>query len=363
MPRAAYFEMQASYFGRPYDDGILRALTACGYDVDIYAPQGNLPQRVYGPNIRRLAVEYRRGWLQSHLSLARKYDLFLGTADLPMAFAGVFAATGRRPSVVASDEIYVGGYQGFARLYWKKLALWAMRRADLTIITDVARVPLQREYIGLGDEKKHHFVGYPCCYAEPYRGRSREDARSALGISTDDIVISFTGSFNANNCAHWLLRLLDRTDPHIRLLIQTGGRPDAVTDTLLSRLEQSGRVIYRPDRVEWLEASEITIAADVSYVCYDFPWPAFQNLGASSQKLCMSLWAGVPVLATYQPSFAFIDQVLCGATFEGEDGLLPAFQQVIADRKRYAANTTSAITEHIRPVDHLREVTEALRRL
>lgn len=360
MPRAAYFELKAGYFGRPFDDGILRALTACGYDVDIYAPDGALPQELYGPNVRRLSVDYRRSWITSHLSLARRYDLFLGTADLPMAFAGIFATLGRRPSIMASDEIYIGGYTGIARLYWDRIARGAMRRADLTILTDMLREPLQREYAGLGSAP-HRFVSYPCCYAEPYRGRTREEARRALGIADDETVLSFTGSFTELNGAQWLIRLIDRTPPKVRVLVQTGGRPDAVTDALLTHLDRQGRVLYRPDRVEWLEAPEITIAADVSCVFYVTSLPDFQNLGASSQKLCTSFWIGVPVLATRQPSFAFIDELQCGVTFDGEEQLDAALSRVIADRRHFAAHTTNALTTRIDAPSHLRELVAALR--
>lgn len=362
MPRAAYFELKAGYFGRPFDDGILRALTACGYEVDIYAPDGDLPQEIYGPNIRRLSVDYRRSWITSHLSLARRYDLFLGTADLPMAFAGIFATLGRRPSVMASDKIFLGGYVGIARLYWDRIARGTMRRADLTILTDMLREPLQREYAGLGTEP-HRFVSYPCCYAEPYRGRSREEARHALGVADDELVLSFTGSFTELNGAQWLIRLIDRTPRNVRVLVQTGGRPDPVTDALLTHLDRQGRMIYRPDRVEWLEAPEITIAADISCAFYVTSLPDFQNLGASSQKLCTSLWIGVPVLATWQPSFTFIDELQCGVTFDGEDQLDAALSRVIANRERFASNTQHALTTRINAADHLRELTDALRRL
>ncbi len=361
MPAAAFFQLRANYFGRAFDDGIIRALTACGYDVDVYAPDGDQPQTVFGPNVRRLAVDYRRSWLQSHRSLARRYDLFLGTADLPMAFAGVLAAIGRRPSVVASDEIYIGGYEGEALLYWKSITRWAMRRADLTIITDKLRIPLQREYAGL--RGNHRFVSYPCCFSEPYRGRTRQEARRALGISDDELVLSYTGTLTEANGAHWMVRLLDRTSSDVRVLVQSGGRPDPVIDALMTRLAHDGRVIYLPDRVEWSEAPQISIAADASFAFYLTTKPDFQNLGASSTKLCTSLWIGVPIIATWQPSFAFVDEMQCGLTVNDEQELDAAIGNLRDDRQRLAANTARAVAEYIRPADHLRELEAALRSL
>jgi glycosyltransferase involved in cell wall biosynthesis len=361
VPAAAFFQLKANYFGRAFDDGIIRALIACGYDVDIYAPNGDQPQAIFGSNVRRLAVDYRRSWLQSHRSLARRYDLFIGTADMPMAFAGVLAAIGRRPSVVASDEIYIGGYEGEALLYWKSITRWAMRRADLTIITDDLRIPLQREYAGLRGH--HRFVSYPCCYVDPYRGRSREEARRALGIADDELVLSFTGHLIEGNGAHLMIRLLDRTGPKVRVLVQTGGRPDVVTDALMRRLEHDGRVIYLPDRVAWSEAPQITIAADASFVFYVTSMPDFQNLGTSSTKLCTSLWIGVPAIATWQPSFAFVNEMQCGVTFNREEELDAAIEQLRGNRERFAANTGRAVAEHIRPAEHLRDLEDALRSL
>lgn len=361
MKRAAYFELKADYFGRPFDDGIVRALLALDYEIDIYAPDGELPQQLNGDRVRRKAVDYRRSWLTQHLKLARRYDLFLGTADVPMAFAGTLASLGRRPSVVASDEIYIGGYEGWATLYWKPLTRWAMRRADLTILTDRLREPLQREYAEI--RGAHRFVSYPCCYAEPYGGRSREEARAALGIADDEFVLSFTGTFSEQNGAHWLVRLIDRVKRKFRVLVQTAGRPDPTVDAILTHLDREGSVIYRPDRLEWREAPELTVAADASCVFYLSPAPDFQNLGRSSTKLCMSLWIGVPVIATWQPSFRFVDELQCGVTFDGEANLDDALARMMANRALFAANALPTVESYVRPREALREVTEALARL
>ena len=216
--KAAYFESRADYFGRPLDDGILRALLANGFDVDVFAPNDDLPQTLYPANVRRLSVEYRRAWLQRHMGrrVWRDYDLFLGTADLPMAFAGTIAKLAHRPSVTVVDEIYLGGYEGLATtLYWKKLSQWAMRRAAFTIITDEVRIPLQREYASLPPQ--HEFALYPCAYPTPYSGRTHAAAREALGIREKDFILSSTGAFTSANACDWLVRLVEGD---IRLLIQ-----------------------------------------------------------------------------------------------------------------------------------------------
>ncbi|HEX2123009.1 MAG TPA: hypothetical protein VHL59_15355, partial [Thermoanaerobaculia bacterium] len=304
MRKAAFFELRADYFGRPFEDGIIRALLDADFAVDLFAPDGDLPQDLYPPTVLRRSVEYRRRWLQQNLRFARwrEYDLFLGTADIPMAFAGVVSSLVRRPSVTAADEIYVGGYEGSALSYWKRLSRWGMHHADFTILTDLCRIPLQREYASL--PPKHEFFSYPSCYAFLYAGRSRDEARRALGLAPDDFVLSFTGTFTTNNGAHWIVRLLD-TMPDVKLMIQPGGHSDPVTDALLARHE---RVLYLPERLGWTESMSVTVAADAGLVLYLSPKPQFQLMGVSSQKLCTYLWLDVPVIATRQESFLFIEQ-------------------------------------------------------
>src|SRR5438067_5084922 len=125
--RAAYFQLNNDSFGRPFDDGIIRALLAADYDVDIYAPGGERTQTLYPPNVQLHDVEFRRGWLTRNLQPARwrHYSLFLGNPDLGTAMAGIISRLAFRPFVNAVDEVYAGGYDGSARGYWKDVARWA----------------------------------------------------------------------------------------------------------------------------------------------------------------------------------------------------------------------------------------------
>jgi len=354
MARAAFFELFADYFGRPSDDGVIRALLDAGFLVDVFAPGGELPQSVYDDRVRRHDVTFRRTWLQSHLrrSFVRHYDLFLGTADLPMAFAGALAKLARKPLVTVCDEVFIGGLEGAAVSVWKNATRWAMRQSELTVITDLAREPLQRAYAALPPE--HPFVQYPSCFATPYAGRSRDDVRRSLGVADDELVLSFTGALSETNGAEWLVRLIDRLPPKTRVLIQPGGRPPAVVDALVSRLD---RTIYRPDRLSWRDAAELTNAADISLVFYRSTFPEFLQMGLSSQKLCTSLWLGIPVVATTQPSFHFIRDYGCGELIERQEEIVAAIERIAADRDRYAANCRRAMEEYVKPAERLRDLT------
>lgn len=359
MRRAAFFELRADYFGRPFEDGIIRALLDAGFGVDLLAPDGELPQTIYPDSVRRLRVDYRRAWLQRNLRFSRwrEYDLFLGTADVPMAFAGIIAGLVRRPVVTAADEIFVGGYEGQATAsHWKRLSRWAMHRAAFTILTDLCRIPLQREYASLPDD--HEYLSYPSCYSFPYNGPSREEVRKSLGIDADDFVLSFTGTFTENNGADWIIRLLDAI-PGLRLMIQTGGYSDPVLTALLSR---ERRVLHFPERLGWLESMSVTVAADAGVALYRSDKPQFQRMGVSSQKLCTCLWLGIPVIATRQESFEFIDRFQCGELIEDDGDLAGAVARIRANRAAYVRNTHRAIAEHIRPAEKRALLTERFRR-
>jgi pimeloyl-ACP methyl ester carboxylesterase len=359
--RAAYFELRADYFGRQFDDGILQALLLAGYDVDVYAPGGAQPQTLYPPErVRRLDVEYRRAWLtrQTRPAHWRQYDLFLGTPDLPVAFAGWLAKIAGRPVVTACDEIFVGGYEGDARGPWKKLAQWAMRRSAFTILTDLVRVPLQREYAHL--PVSHEFVPYPCCYPDPFTGLGERDAlRATLGIDKDDFVLSIAGGFHAGNGADWAVRLLDRVEA--TLLIQPGGPPDPVTDALLRNLAAQGRAIYLPERVSWREATRLTSAADLGLVFYLSPKAQFQHMGISSQKLCTSLYLGIPAVATRQPSFDFLEQFGCGVLVSSEVEVPAAIARIRREWETFSRNALRAVDEYVRPTEKLRALAERFR--
>lgn len=355
--RAAYVQLRADYFGRPFDDGIIRALLAAGYEVDIYAPDGDLPQDVYPATVRRYTVEFRRSWLAANAGRSRwrRYGLFLGNPDLGSACAAVLARAVSRPFVNACEEVYFGGYEGSAIGWWRTLARWAARRARFTVITDLCRAGIQREYAGLG--AAHRFLPYPSCYPIAYAGPDRGEVRRGLRISNDESVLSVSGALTEGNAAHWILGELDRIRG--RLLIQPGNRPDAVLETLVARLANEGRATYLPERVPWLRAAELTAAADTGTALYLSPKPQFQLMGVSSQKLGTCLWLGIPVVATRQPSFEFIRDFGCGVLIDRREELAGAIEAIRSDAARFSAGAARAVAEYVRPAEKVAALTEA----
>lgn len=364
MRRAAYFLLESSYHGRPLDRGIVQALLDADYDVDLFypAPVGS-PEPYPAARVACRLVSFRSRWLLRQLFSPawRRYDLFLGTPDLAVAVAGVLAGAAGRPLVTVCDEIYAGGYAGQAAGHWKKAATLAMRRSRFTIITDHCRQSLQCQAAGL--KPSHLFYEYPCCYAFPFAPRRpRQEIRDALGIGEQDFVVVASGRFSADTGAAWVIRLLDCLPPGVRLMIQPGGVPEPVADSLLSALSaRDRRLVYLPGRVGFLESLEVANAADAALVLYLSGKPQFQLMGVSSNKVCTALWMGKPVIVSAQPSFHFVEEYGCGVPVDAEDGLPRAIEKLRAGYDVYSRNAVKCLEGHIRPRERLRELTDVFR--
>jgi len=359
MPRAAFFQTSTAFWGRSFEDGIIRALLSAGYDADIFAPNGDQTQELYPPRVSRRSVDYNRRWMTSEIGRRRwrEYDLFLGNPDLGIACAGALAAAARRPLVCACDEIYSGGYHSPASGLWLRAAHWAMRRADLTVIPTPERIPLQRVHAGLSP--RHPFSVYPCCFSEAYRGGGRDEMRRQLGISVSDLVLAFAAELTESNGADWAFDLLDQTDEGFRLLLSPAGRSNAVERAILHELAKTGKVIFFPDRVSFLESAERLVAADAALIVYRSSKPQFQCVGTSSQRLCAALWVGVPVIALTQPSFAFVEKLDCGVLIREPGELREALERVRSRREAMVEGTRRALTEHVRAEERLAQLTVA----
>lgn len=362
--RAAYLQQASGLFGRPFDDGVIRALLDAGYRIDHYSPNGDLSQEIYGNKVCRHSIDYRARWLRDNLTVARRrgYELIAANTELPLAFGSIWAAITRCRLVCVCDEIYAGGYRGAAAPHWKRIARWGMRRADMTVITDPVRIPLQRNYAGISND--HRFVDYPSAYSQPLWDRfDRSLVRAELGIQEDEWVISHAGNFSHVTGGTWAILLEEMLDSQWKILVQTGGQPDRIVDSLLRRVAHGRRLIYLPERLDWLESMRWTSAADIGLVVYLSNKPQFQRMGVSSTKLCTFLSLGIPVIATRQPSFEFLERLGGGILVESLDEVPGAVAQIATNYPRYKVGARRCMYDHVRPSERLRELTEALRRL
>ena len=101
-----------------------------------------------------------------------------------------------------------------------------------------------------------------------------------------------------------------------------------------------------------------TAALASSVVIYNNPAPQFQHMGTSSNRLCMFLAMGVPVIASRQDSFQFIEKFDCGVLVDDAHGFSTAIDRIRNRFDEMRANALRCWQEHISASEryvHLRE--------
>ena len=342
--RAAHFLLIPELADSPPNDAIVSALSELGYNVDLYAPGGNFP------------VEYNNKWILKNLlsSRWRKYDLFSGTAEDPMAVVGALAWRNRKPSFILADEIKSGSYYGNRPESWKKLCRWAMRRSRLTIVNDESRIHLQREYAGLSPE--HKIIVYPGCFRECPSPGDREALRKKWGIPAGGLAIAFSGGLSIYSGFPWMMKALE-SKPEAYLVLQAVNN-----DPLLEEACNKSRVYIEPRRLGWRESWSTMSAVDIGVAIYHHTGPQFQNMGTSSNRICMFLSMGVPVIASRQPSFEFLEKYDCGVLVGNEEEFIRAIGHIQARLPQMKENARKCAKEYIDAPRKYKQLAESLKK-
>ena len=359
-PRAAHFLLVPELLHSPPNRAIIEALLSSGHAVDVYAPGVADDPAPYGPDVRTHRADYTMRWLTRHLADRRwwTYSCFSGTSEDPLAVVGILAALTGRPSFLLVDEIKSGGYRGDSPERWKRLCRWAMRRARFTIVNDDSRVELLRDYAGLPPAAP--VLVYPGCFHQPPPAdpELRRELRQRWGLPQDALVIASSGALNLTAGADWLVQTLQE-EPDLHAVIQ----PLAVSPLslfLLGRLGLESRMYLQQERLSWQEAWRSAVAADIGLAIYTNPAPQFQHMGISSNRLCMFLAMGVPVIATRQPSFQFLETYDCGVMVDSLAEFKAAVRHIGARLPQMRANCRRCFEDYIMPADRFPRLQQAI---
>jgi glycosyltransferase involved in cell wall biosynthesis len=110
--------------------------------------------------------------------------------------------------------------------------------------------------------------------------------------------------------------------------------------TMLRHLQSRDRLYVEPRRLDWRVAWSQAAALDIGMAVYLNPAPQFQLMGTSSNRLCMFLAMGVPVIASHQESFRFLEDYGCGVLVKNASQFRAAIRSIagrLDDMKRNAA--------------------------
>jgi len=352
--RAAHFLLQPVLWNSPPNDALVRAYTSCGYDVDMYSPE--IKQEHAAAKL--LPVEYGFKWIfKNAFSLRwRHYDAFSCTTEDPVAVAGVLAFIWRKPLIVLSDEIRAGSYWGNRPFRFKKLCLWALKKAKLTIVNDQARIALQQEYASLN--KKAEIMVYPGCFVEPPKPIDKDEFRINNDIKSDQIVLSFSGYLSIENGIDWALEGLEKL-PNAVLSIQPLALKN-LASYLLPHHKLNSQIRIAERRLSWQESWSSMGGVDIGISLYKNQAPQFQNMGISSNRLCMFLAMGVPVIVDRQPSFKFIEEYDCGVMVDGPEEFAAAVEHIHSRLPVMKENALKCTKEYIDTQGRLEQLKSAV---
>jgi len=348
--KVAHFLLQPSLWNSPPNDALVKAYHSCGYDVDMYSTPGG--EKHGTTNL--LHVEYGLRWILKNVFSFRwrDYDAFSCTTEDPVAVAGVLAFIWRKPLIVLSDEIRAGSYWGERSPRFKKLCLWALTKAKLTIVNDNARVALQREYANLSNDAQ--IIVYPGCFVEPPKPISSADFRANNNIANDKVVLSFSGYLSLENGIDWTLEGLELLPDAILTIQPLAMRK--LGSYLLPHHKLNAQIRIATERLSWQESWSSMGGVDIGISLYKNQAPQFQNMGISSNRLCMFLAMGVPVIVDRQPSFQFIEDYDCGVMIDGPEAFADAVKHIQSRLPEMRKNALKCTKEYINAAGRLEDL-------
>ena len=357
--KIAHFLLTPELSCSPPNEAIISAYLELGYAVDLYAPGGECRIDGYGPAVSSRSAEYGRRWLLRNAWRPKwhRYNAFSGTSEDPLAVVGLLSALHRRPAIALADEIKSDSYYGDRSEYWKRLCRFGMRRARLNIVNEAERIDLQRDYAGLS--QRHKVAVYPGGYREPPAAADRSKQRRTWRIPDDAVVVGASGGFNLSAGADWLIEALEAI-PDLHAVLQPLG-VDPLSRFLLGHLSARDRVYVEERRLDWQEAWAQAAAIDIGVVVYNNPAPQFQLMGTSSNRLCMFLAMGVPVIASRQDSFRFLEQYGCGVLVDDSAEFSAAIEQIRSRLPEMKGNAVRCWRDYVATPLRYRELVAALR--
>jgi hypothetical protein len=358
--RAAYFVSSSNLIHNPSNTATIQALRSLGVEVDIYAPNIEFTEKKEDTSCFSLfSVEYGYRWIIKNLFKPWKwlrYDMFCATSEDPIFPASLIAHLYIKKLVIIADEIKSGSYSGNRGKKWKETCKRGIKSADLTIINTPERIEVLRDYVGVIDVEKVAIM--PNCYINPPTLLSRNQIRNDLGIPLAKLVICYSGIFNLSNCADWFLEALDSIkDAWFWAQIS----PDnPITSAFIPFVRGYDRMTIQLGPLGWHYPWQSMPAADIGLVLYQHSGPQFQNMGVASNRLCMFLTAGVPVIASRQESFQFIERFDCGILVDHASEIPEAVVLISKRLDAMKANALRCANQYIDSKGYFRKLEDKL---
>ncbi len=358
--RAAHFLLIPELLYSPPNRAIIEALLSSGYEVHVFSPNLTSFSTEYGPRVFTHTASYSFRWVAKVICQPFWWSIscISGTSEEPLAVVGLLAFILKKKSFVLVDEIKAGSYRGNSSERWKKLCRWAMKQAKFNIVNDQSRVSLLREYVPLSSQSK--VIVYPSCFHQPPDPsvEYRKELRQQWHIPDQALVVASSGGFNLTAGADWLVKALEDR-PELYAVIQPLG-VDPLALFLLENIPSIDRVFLQRDRLSWNEAWRSAVGFDIGMAIYTNQAPQFQKMGISSNRLCMFIAMGVPVICSKQESFAFVSNYECGVVVSDYTEFLEAISYISSNLTQMRENCRRCFHDYIMPADRFPALSRAI---
>jgi len=325
--KAAHFLLIPELLYSPPNDAIINAYLESGYDVDVFSP-GKLDYPTqYGLRVKTYTVSYTWSWILKNLISFRwfSYDWMSGTSEDPLAVVGLISFLYHKKNFTLVDEIKSGSYRGDRSDNWKAVCKWSIQKSSFKIVNDVHRVNLLKDYAKL--RRTDQIIVYPGCYVKrPKQEVDKSSIKESWGFPRDALVIGSSGGFNLTAGADWLLAAVRELSNVFAVIQPLGVSP--LSMVLMERLEINNRLFIQKKRLGWYDAWKNAIGFDIGLSIYTNPAPQFQNMGISSNRLCMFIAMGIPVIASNQISFNFLEEFDCGILVSSYEEFTLAIREI-----------------------------------
>lgn len=363
MKKAAHFLLIPELFESPPNKALINAYLSNGYAVDVYAPWKSEISNEYGAMVRCFPVGYTWTWIYKNILSLKwfQYSILSGTSEDPLGIVGLLAFLYRKRSISLVDEIKAGSYRGDRSNIWKDMCKWGIANSNVQIVNDRHRIQLLIDYIGF--KRKSHIIVYPGCYMDRPESTlvTRDQLREKWGFEKDAFVIGSSGGFNMTAGADWLLQCMEE-QPELFAVIQPLGVSD-LEKYLLGTTRVSDRIYIENNRLSWHDAWISSTGLDVGICIYKNPAPQFQQMGISSNRLCMFIAMGVPVIASRQGSFQFIEDFNCGVLVDNASEFTEAVRKIRNNLAAMKSNCEDCFNQYIKPGDYFRALCSEVGRL
>jgi hypothetical protein len=102
------------------------------------------------------------------------------------------------------------------------------------------------------------------------------------------------------------------------------------------------------------------VGFDIGLAIYSNQAPQFQHMGISSNRLCMFIAMGVPVICSRQESFRFVEDYHCGVMVDSYQEFLAAIQTIGHNLEAMRQNCITCLEQYIMPPDRFPRLGKAI---